>query len=153
MKRLQKLINVSRYLRTFRVPSYQDIAPIRVVDGENATSCLSKAGGKQLLIALPEGQTFGPNTDTFSENVSLAFFALSKINGPAKTQELTDQTYDDLLQLCQASLEKLASDLLGGPADKGCPLLAGLSITEYNVTPIFSAFGGWSGWSVELTLE
>ena len=34
MKRLQKLITVSRYLLNFSVPGYQDIKPIRVVDGD-----------------------------------------------------------------------------------------------------------------------
>ena len=54
MKRLQKLINVSKYLETFIVPGYQDITPIRVVDGDNATGSLSKVGGKQTNNIKPE---------------------------------------------------------------------------------------------------
>ena len=153
MKRLQKLITVSRYLLNFSEPGYLDIKPIRVVDGDNATGYLSKAAGKQLLVALPEGRATGPNTDTFTESVSLAFFALSKINGPSKTQEVTDETYDELLQICQAAIDKLVEDLSGNPSGKGCPLLAGLNITEFSAIPIYSTFGGWSGWSAELTLE
>lgn len=153
MRRLQKLINVSRYLETFSVPGYDEIKPARVVDGDNATSLLSKAGGQQLLVALPEGRAAGRNNDTFTENVSLAFFALAKINGPSRTQALADQAYGELLLLCQAAVEKLSSDLIGDKTDKGCPLLAGLNITDVAAIPVYSTFGGWSGWSVELTLE
>ncbi len=56
-------------------------------------------------------------------------------------------------QLCQAALDRIAEDLTGAPASGGCPLLAGMNITEVSVVPIYSAFGGWSGWSVEITLE
>ena len=153
MKRLQKLINVSNYLETFSVPGYQGIKPIRVVDGENASGHLAKAAGQQLLVALPEVRSFGQNTDTFTESVGLAFFALAKINGPSRTQEVADRTYRELLGVCQAALGRIAEDLIGAPGSGACPLLAGLNITEAAVAPIYSAFGGWSGWSVELTLE
>ena len=152
MKRLQKLINLSNYLATFSVPGHQDITPKRVVDGDNATHCLAKASGQQLLIALPEGSDSGQNTDSFRETVSLAFFALEKINGPARTQETADRTYNGLLVLCQDVLDKLSNDIIGAP-QCSCPILAGMNITEVDVTPIYSSFGGWSGWSVELLLE
>ena len=115
MKRLQKLISVNSYLETFSVPGFQDIRPIRVVDGDNASGYLTKAGGKQLLAALPEGRSFGQNTDTFSESVELAFFALAKINGPSRTQEIADRTYHELLEICQAVLDRIAEDLTGTP--------------------------------------
>ena len=124
-----------------------------MVDGDNATGSLSKVGGKQLLIALPEGRDSGTNTDTFKESVSLAFFAIEKINGPSRTQESADRSYQQLLHLCQTAIGRLADDLVSVPAGGGCPLLAGLNITEASMTPIYSAFGGWSGWAVELTLE
>lgn len=152
MKRLQKLINVSNYLETFSVPGYPDIKPIRVVDGDNASGYLSKAAGQQLLIALPEGRSFGQNTDTFSESIGVAFFALSKINGPSRTQELADRTYRELLGLGQAVLDRITEDLIGKPGAT-CPLLGGLNITEASMVPIYSSFGGWSGWAIELTLE
>lgn len=152
MKRLQKLINVSNYVETFSVPGYPNINPIRVVDGDNASGYLSKAGGQQLLIALPEGRSFGQNTDTFSESIGVAFFALAKINGPSRTQELADRTYRELLDLGQAVLDRITEDLIGKPGAT-CPLLAGLNITEASMVPIYSSFGGWSGWAIELTLE
>lgn len=153
MKRLQKLINVSNYLETFSIPGFQDIKPIRVVDGDNASGYLSKAAGRQLLIALPEGRSYGQDTDTFRESVGLAFFALAKINGPSRTQEIADRTYRELLAVSQAVLDRISGDLIGAPGSGTCPLLAGLNITEVSMVPIFSAFGGWSGWSIELTLE
>ena len=43
-------------------------------------------------------------------------------------------------------------DVIGKPGAT-CPLLGGLNITEASMVPIYSSFGGWSGWAIELTLE
>lgn len=152
MKRLQKLRRVNEYLRTFRLEDYTSIVPVRVVDQENATSQLSKSGGDQLLVALPEARDWGQDSDTFSESVSTAFFVLAKINGPARTPALADSTYGRLLEISQAILDKLDEDLTGGDTGAPCPLLAGLSLTDVNIVPEYSVFGGWSGWSIEIAL-
>lgn len=80
-----------------------------------------------LLVALPEARDYGQNTDTFTESVSAAFFVLAKINGPARTAKLADETYLRLLEVSQAILDKLEEYLTGGGAGMPCPLLAGLS--------------------------
>lgn len=153
MKRLQKLTRLAEYLYSFRVPGYPDIRPIQVVDQENATSQLhAGAGGDQLLIALPEARDWGQNTDAFTESVSTAFFVLAKINGPGRTPTLADTTYRRLLTISQAILDKLDEDLTGGDTGAPCPLLAGLALTDVNIVPEYSVFGGWSGWSIEITL-
>lgn len=153
MKRLSKLIRLTNYLAGFRLPDYPDIVPVRVVDQENATSQLgSDAAGDQLLIAVPEDREYGQNTDSFSDTLSTAFFVLAKINGPAWTQALADETYSRLLEVSQAILEKLDEDLTGGDIGRPCPLLAGLTLTDVNIVPEYSVFGGWSGWSIEITL-
>ena len=152
MKRLAKLRKVTEYLSVFRIPEWPDINPVQVVDGENATSQLSKATGDQVLVALPEARDYGQNTDTFTESVSTAFFVLAKINGPSRTVKLADETYLRLLEVSQAILDKLDEDLTGGQTGMPCPLLAGLSLTDVNIIPEYSVFGGWSGWSLEITL-
>lgn len=152
MKRLAKLRKVTEYLSVFRIPEWPDINPVQVVDGENATSQLSKATGDQVLVALPEARDYGRDTDGFSESVSTAFFVLAKINGPARTVELADETYLRLLEVSQAILNKLEEDLSGGEMGMPCPQLAGLSLTDVNVVPEYSVFGGWSGWSIEISL-
>lgn len=152
MKRLSKLRKVTEYLSTFRIPGWPDITPVRVVDGENASGQLAKAAGDQVLAAVPEARDYGRDTDGFSESVSTAFFVLAKINGPARTVKLADETYLRLLEVSQAILDKLEEDLSGGQTGMPCPLLAGLSLTDVNVVPEYSVFGGWSGWSIEITL-
>ena len=153
MKRLLKLKRLTDYLSGFCLPDYPDIVPVRVVDQENATSQLgSDAAGDQLLIAVPEAREYGQNTDSFSETLSTAFFVLANINGPAWTQALADETYNRLLEVSQAILAKLNEDLTGGDIGRPCPLLAGLTLTDVNIVPEYSVFGGWSGWSIEITL-
>ena len=154
MKRLSKLKKLADYLSTFRVPGYSDIVPVRVVDQENATSQLgSDAYGDQVLIAVPEAREYGRDTDSFSEILSTAFFVLANINGPAWTPALADETYSRLLEVSQAILDKFDADLTGGETGMPCPLLAGLSLTDVNIVPEYSVFGGWSGWSIEITLN
>ena len=153
MKRLSKLRKLTEYLNSFRLPEYPGIAPVRVVDNENATSQLSKATGDQMLVALPEARDYGRDTDGFSESVSAAFFVLAKINGPARTVKLADETYLRLLDVSQAILDKLDEDLTGSGTGMPCPLLSGLSLTDVNIIPEYSVFGGWSGWSIEITLS
>lgn len=153
MKRLSKLKRLNEYLVGFRLPGYPDIVPVRVVDQENATGQLaSDASGDQVLIAIPEAQDYGRNTDSFSETLSTAFFVLDNINGPARTPELADETYLRLLDVSQAILDKLDADLTGGEIGDPCPYLAGLTLTDLNILPLYSVFGGWSGWSIEITL-
>ena len=152
MKRLSKLRKVTEYLSAFRIPEWPDLKPVQVVDGENAASQLSKATGDQVLVALPEARDYGRDTDGFNESVSTAFFVLAKINGPARTVELADETYLRLLEVSQAILNKLDEDLTGGETGMPCPQLAGLSLTDVNVVPEYSVFGGWSGWSIDITL-
>lgn len=148
MKRLSKLRKLTEYLVGFRLQGYPDIKPIRVVDQENATGQLTKASGDQVLTAMPEAQDYGRDTDSFSESVSTAIFVLAKINGPARTPELADSTYLRLLEIAQAILDKLDEDLSSGT----CPLLNGFTLTDLNIIPEYSMFGGWSGWSIEITL-
>lgn len=154
MKRLTKLRKLTEYLSTFRVPGYPDIEPVRVVDQENATGQLgSNAFGDQVLVAVPEARGYGPDTDSFSETLSTAFFVLANILGSAWTPALADETYLRLLEVSQAILDKLVEDLTGGETGMPCPLLAGLSLTDVNIVPEYSVFGGWSGWSIEITLN
>lgn len=153
MKRLQRLARVTEYLHRFQVPSYPEITPIITVNQENATSQLARASGDQLLIALPEGRSSGRDSDTFDETVSFAFFALSKVNGPARTPESAQVAYGRLLEILDSCLDQLVQDLTGGETGEPCPQLAGLALTTADVVPEYSVFGGWSGYYMEIVLE
>ncbi len=153
MKRLQKLKRLTEYLEAFRLPDWPEIVPVRVVDGENATSQLARAAGDQVLAALPQSREYGTDSDSFSGSLSTAFFVLAKINGPARTAALADETYLRLLDVSQSILDRLTSDLAGGDVGAPCPLLAGLTLTDVEIIPEYSVFGGWSGWSIEVTFS
>ena len=153
MKRLQRLARVTEYLHRFRILERPEMKPILTVNQENVTSQLSRAAGEQLLIALPEGRMSGRDTDTFDETVSFAFFALSKVNGPARTSDTAEVAYLRLLELMAGCLEQLERDLSGVGTGAPCPFLAGLNLTTADVVPEYSIFGGWSGWYMEIVLE
>lgn len=149
MKRLSRLKTVNDYLHGLRLPPGAGADIVLVVDQENATAALSRASGDQILISVPESVERGDNTDSFTSSVSAAFFVLAKINGPSRTQELADKTYSRLLGLAQGLLSAIENDLTSG----GCRLMSGLILSEVRTVPQYSIFGGWSGWSVELTFE
>ena len=153
MKRLQRLARVTDYVSAFRLPAFPDIVPVLTVNQENATSQLARAAGDQLLIAMPEGRCTGADSDSFDESVSLAIFALTKVNGPSRTPESAQEAYSRLLMLLQACLDKLIEDLSGGETGAPCPMLAGLDISTIDTIPEYSVFGGWSGWYMEIVLS
>jgi len=150
---LRKLKQITEYLTAFRLEDWPDIVPIRVVDGANATRQLTKAAGDQVLAALPEASEHGGDTDTFTESVSMAFFVLANIDGSGWTPALADTTYLRLLEIATDIIEKLETDITGGDGSTPCPLLSGLSLTDVQIFPEYSVFGGWSGWSLSITLD
>lgn len=153
MKRLLRLARVTDYLHGFRLPSCPAIVPIMTVNQEDATSQLARASGEQLLIALPEGHSGGRDSDTFDEQVSFAIFALTKVNGPARTTESAKEAYMHLLAILDACLDQLVHDLTGGGTGQPCTPLMGLELTKADVVPEYSVFGSWSGWYMEIVLE
>jgi len=59
------------------------------------------------------------------------------------------ETYLRLMDVCRETLGQLAEDLSGGT---GCPLITGLDMTEVSIAPVYSVFGGWSGYVLDVTL-
>ena len=153
MKRLQKLARVTDYLTKFKVPGHPDIVPIMTVNQENAASQLQRTSGEQLLVAMPEGRCTGQDSDSFDNSVSFAMFALSKVNGPARTPETAEVAYANLLGILDLCLDRIVEDLQGSGTNDPCPLLAGLELTTVDVIPEYSLFGGWSGYYMEIVLE
>ncbi len=146
MKRLQRLANATEYFYGFSLP---DVVCSVVVDQENAVSALATASGDRLLVSLPEESESGRTTDDYSSRISVAMFAIARINGPACTPKKARETYTRLLGIAQAAVSKLSDDITGG----GCGAVAGLVLTGLNVVPEYSVFGGWSGYSIEIALD
>ena len=56
---------------------------------------------------------------------------------------------EGLLLIADAILGKISDDT----SRNDCNLVSGLSLSSVQITPEASLFGGWSGWSVELSFE
>lgn len=147
MKRTARLLKVNRYLEEFRVPGL-DSAPVRVVSSSDATGRLAKLAGDQVLVARAEMHGDG-DSDSSRDSVSTAFFVLSKELGPAFTPEAEDRMFRRLEELAAGIVDRLCADTTSG----GCRLLAGLSLSSVDVVPENSLFGGWTGYSIDVTLE
>lgn len=149
MRRLQRLINANKYFRSFRPAGLENVGFSLVVDQENAVSVLSRASGDQVLISFPEEYEQGRNSDSFTSRISVAIFVIAKINSAARTQKLTEESFDRMLGISQKILDALANDL----SSFHCNLLSGMDLSSVNIVPEYSIFGGWSGYSIELTFE
>lgn len=145
MKRLEKLHRANEYLKGFRLNG-SGIVPLRVVSQADATGRLSRLSGDQILIARPELHQSG-DSDRHRDSISLAFFVLSKDLGPASSPEAEDELFGRLETIASDVLTKLAYDTTA------CGLLAGLSLTSADVVPENTVFGGWVGYSLDITLE
>ena len=146
MKRLQRLARATDYFYDFSIP---DVDCSVVVDQDNAISALATASGDQLLISLPEESENGQTTDDYASRVTVAMFAIARINGPACTPKKAREAYSRLLGVAQAAVTRLSDDITGG----GCSAVSGLRLIGLNVVPEYSIFGGWSGYSIEITLD
>lgn len=153
MNRLQKLQRLTDYLAIFRMKVFDDceevyIKPMMTTAQADATSKLAHQSGVQVLFARPECDQQG-NSDYHMDTVATAIFVLEKILGPGSAPDLENSQYSRLLLIADAILGKIADDTSGN----NCDLVAGLSLSSVTVVPEASLFGGWSGYSLELTFE
>ena len=153
MNRLQKLLKLTEYLETFKITICVDcdtvhIEPLMTTAQADATSKLAHLSGVQVLFARPEENQTG-NSDYHQDYIGTAVFVLEKGLGLDKTQDLENIQYKRLLMISDAILGKIADDTSGDD----CTLVSGLSLSSVQITPEASIFGGWSGWSIELSFE
>lgn len=143
MKRLQRLINLNKYLREFSLPN-QSI--IRATDQGDVTGRLARVAGDQLVIAMPELSLEGADNDTFTGEISMAFFAIFKAGAAARTEETDKRDFSRMEGLISDALSMLDRTM----GEQQCHLLGGLRISSLYVVPEYSIFGGWSGYSAEI---
>lgn len=145
MNAIEKLSKVNRYLRDFTVDG---ISAVVVTRQNDAVTKLSRKAGDQIVAARPELSATG-NVDNLDPSITLAFFALAKIDGPGMTEQIENETYDRLAGICNSILSKFTEDISGS----SCPALCGLDLSSVDVVPEAGIFGGWCGYSIEITLE
>lgn len=147
MKRFQKLANLTEYLNTFIVPGTGERAVVTTAQAD-ATSKLAQLSGCQVLAARPECHQRG-DSDGYSSEISTAFFIIGKRLEPANTPERENRQFADLLKIAGDIVDKITGDISSG----SCNLLSGLSLSNVDIVPESSIFGGWTGYSVELMFE
>lgn len=145
MKRFARLQRLNEWLSAFQL---EGASVIRCVNQGDATTKLANASGNQVVIARPECFQRG-DTDTFGDTLSLAFFVLAHELGSAATPTLEDEMYATLLELSNKVVATLDNALTSG----SCNYLSGLSLENVNIVPELSLFGGWFGYSIDITLS
>ena len=145
MKRFQRLISLTEYIEGFSLPG---ISPIVTTAQSDATSKLQHLSGIQVLAARPECRQQG-DSDSYSSVLSTAFFVVAKGLGSANTSERERKQYGELLDIASQIVERVAADSTSGT----CGLLSGMSLAAVEIVPEASIFGGWLGYSVELSFE
>lgn len=147
MKRLQKLTDLTNYLTALRVPGVEN-PPIRVVDQSQATNRLSFCKGVRVLIARPEIQQNG-NEDTYDTTYSTCIFVLEKNLGAGSTEERDDEQFLRLSKIACELLTQIERDA----GNWNIPEMRDISLESMSLIPESSIFGGWNGYSIELTFK
>ena len=102
----------------------------------------------QVLVARPEVHQRG-DSDTFREELGTVIFVLEKGLGLDKTEESENEQYSRLLEIADLILAYIAEET----SSQNCRLVTGLALASVDVVPEASVFGGWSGYSIELSFE
>lgn len=147
MKRLQRLIRLSEYINNFKTP-VSGLPALVSTAAADATSKLAHSSGFQLVAARPEERQSG-GTDAFSSSISTAFFIVCPRLGAASTADKEDMLYLKALGIAEEIVGKIAEDAGSG----NCDLLSGLSLSAVDIVPEASIFGGWMGYSIEITFD
>lgn len=147
MRRFEKLTNLSLYLAQFR-PKCFDGKPILVVNQGKATSRLVNRKGVQVVIARPEEHQTG-DSDGYVSDLQTAIFVLEKDLSSDRTDETENEQYVRLLDIAVGIMTEIEAD-----AAASCnEYLRGLTLASAGIVPEASIFGGWSGYSIEISFE
>lgn len=151
MSRLQKLQRLTDYLAGLNVGCRHGgdpIKPIMTTAQSDATSKLAHLSGLQVLVARPETHQSG-NSDGCEDSLGTAIFVLEKGLGLDRNTEAENAQYAKLLTVAGQILSVISEET----SDQWCKLVTGLSLSAVDVVPEASLFGGWAGYSIELTFE
>ncbi len=151
MSRLSRLQRLTDYLAGLNIHFCGGCGRINLIcttAQSDATSKLAHLSGVQVLVARPEAHQRG-NSDTFREELGTVIFVLEKGLGLDRTEETENEQYLRLLEIADLILGVIAEET----SSQNCRLVTGLSLASADVVPESSVFGGWSGYSIELSFE
>lgn len=154
MSRMSRIIRLDKYLAALTLQmEYQDgefrqYRAVMTTAQADATSKLSRLSGPQIIAARSECKQSG-DADGYSSILSTVVFVLDKGLGTGKTEERENEQYLKLAGLADAALARIADDATSGL----CNLLSGLELDSVDITPESSIFGGWCGYSIEISFR
>ncbi len=123
------------------------ITPILAINSNQASTRLHGQTGTQVLIARPETHQSG-NSDGYSEDITFAIFVIEPMMTSGRTDDLEEVQSDRLLALASEILTRIETDTTTAPS-----LILGMSLSQITVDPETEIFGGWSGWSIEVSID
>jgi hypothetical protein len=146
MKRLEKLTKLNSFLRTLSLADKPEVAFNYVTTESDATSLLDKSAGIQVLIARPElRQSFDDLGVPRSTDLDTAIFVLEKNLGAARTAQTECEQFD--------RLEEVAEDILNLVFESMYNCTYGLQVSNLDIRPEVSIFGGWNGYSIAISFR
>ena len=149
MNSLKKLAQLNKYLRCLRLPGRQDVTFSYVTNQADATSRLDKASGAQVLMARPDCSLRSISEDHIESYLDTVIFVLDKDLGAGKTDAAEEKQYDKLEAITGDILDLIYRTI----AESSCEMLSGFRLASATVTPEAMIFGGWTGYSIELSFE
>lgn len=152
MKGIERLTRLDAYLASLKAKATDgteaDLRAVMTIAQADATSRLSRLSGQQVLAARSELSQAG-GTDSYTVTLSTAVFVLEKGLGTGRTEEAESAQFARLAALAGEVLERITNDISSG----SCSLLAGLDLVSVDITPESSLFGGWTGYSLDLSFR
>ena len=154
MSRMSRITRLDKYLAALTFQSeYEDgrilqLRPVMTTAQADAPSKLSRLSEPQIIVARAECKQSG-NSDGFSSILSTVVFVLDKGLGTSRTEARENEQYLALAGIADAVLGRIADDASSGQ----CGLLSGLQLSSVDIAPESSLFGGWCGYSIELSFS
>lgn len=155
MRDSRRLTRLNKYLSRLSLPLREltmdgetSVRAIMTTAASDATSKLSRLAGTRLLVARPDMRRDG-DSDSYRVTMSTALFVLEKDLAQDRTPEAEEEQYDRLAGLALDLVDRITADTTSG----SCGLVGGMSVSSVDVNPEVSLFGGWRGYSVEITFE
>ena len=145
---INKLATLSAFLQDFGVENDENgdiIQAIYTTSESDATSRLHGVSGFQIITARPE-----LHGDLTSATYDTVIFVLAPDLGASKTTDTECARYNEGLLLVDQIVNIIEKSCSEGACER---LLAGFELKDMDITPETSLFGGWQGWSIELSFE
>ena len=143
----RNLRRLDAFLRDFRAPGAQ--STLYATNNADATSRLDKLDGCRVVIARPEMRSVPIDEDNSTDNLDTAIFVLEKHLGNGWTEEGENAQYSRLLAVAGDIIDRLGEEMASGR----CESLAGMRLTSVSMTPELMLFGGWCGWSIDISIS